>query len=130
MSWYDLDLTFDLAVVTLTSKILSGLYLGICKVKEVDIQNIQTIIRPYITDIFIDSYSPVKKSYSFITFSLLNCVVLILNLYMQFSESIPICVLFHYLCTVSLLLYLMVLKTISPGCGVLASLMLFLHLYS
>ena len=28
MSWPDLDLTFDLAVVTLTSKILSGLYLG------------------------------------------------------------------------------------------------------
>ena len=30
------------------------------------------------------------------------------------------------LCTVSLLLYVMVLKTISPGCGVRASLMLFL----
>ena len=28
MSWSDLDLTFDLAVVTLTYKILSGLYLG------------------------------------------------------------------------------------------------------
>ena len=27
MSWCDLDLTFDLAVVTLTYKILSGLYL-------------------------------------------------------------------------------------------------------
>ena len=27
MSWYDLDLIFDLAVVTLTYKILSGLYL-------------------------------------------------------------------------------------------------------
>ena len=27
-SWSDLDLTFDLAVVTLTYKILSGLYLG------------------------------------------------------------------------------------------------------
>ena len=26
MSWCDLDLTFDLAVVTLTYKILSGLY--------------------------------------------------------------------------------------------------------
>ena len=26
--WCDLDLTFDLAVVTLTYKILSGLYLG------------------------------------------------------------------------------------------------------
>ena len=47
-------------------------------------------------DIFIDSYSPVKKFYSFITFSSLNCLVLILNLYMQCSESIPICVLFHY----------------------------------
>ena len=31
-SWCDLDLTFDLAVVTLTYKILSGLYLGNCKV--------------------------------------------------------------------------------------------------
>ena len=30
-SWSDLDLT-DLAVVTLTYKILSGLYLGNCKV--------------------------------------------------------------------------------------------------
>ena len=29
------------------------------------------------------------------------------------------------LCTVSLLLYLMVLKTVSPGCGVQVSLMLF-----
>ena len=27
-SWYDLDLTFDLAIVTLSLKILSGLYLG------------------------------------------------------------------------------------------------------
>ena len=27
-SWSDLDLTFDLAVVTLSLKILSGLYLG------------------------------------------------------------------------------------------------------
>ena len=32
MSWSDLDLTFDLAVVTLSLKILSGLYLGNCKV--------------------------------------------------------------------------------------------------
>ena len=31
-SWCDLDLTFDLAVVTLTVKILSGLYLGNRKV--------------------------------------------------------------------------------------------------
>ena len=31
-SWCDLDLTFDLAVVTLTFKILSGLYGGHCKV--------------------------------------------------------------------------------------------------
>ena len=36
MSWSDKDLTFDLAVVTLSSKILSGLYLGNRKVKEVD----------------------------------------------------------------------------------------------
>ena len=28
MSWCDLDLTFDLARVTLSLKILSGLYLG------------------------------------------------------------------------------------------------------
>ena len=34
-SWCDLDLTFDLAVVTLTYKILSGLYLGNRKVQEV-----------------------------------------------------------------------------------------------
>ena len=28
MSWYDFDLAFDLAVVIMTFKILSGLYLG------------------------------------------------------------------------------------------------------
>ena len=33
-SWSDLDLTFDLAVVTLTYKILSRLYLGNGKVQE------------------------------------------------------------------------------------------------
>ena len=32
MSWCDLDLTFDLAAVTLSLKILSGLYLRNCKV--------------------------------------------------------------------------------------------------
>ena len=32
MSWSDLDLTFDLAVVTLTYKMLSKLYLGNRKV--------------------------------------------------------------------------------------------------
>ena len=37
VSWSDLDLTFDLAVVTLTYKILSGLYLGNLKVWEIDI---------------------------------------------------------------------------------------------
>ena len=31
-SWCDLVLTFDIAVVSMTFKILSGLYLGICKV--------------------------------------------------------------------------------------------------
>ena len=36
MPWCDLDLTFDLAVVTLSLKILSGLYLGNRKLKEVD----------------------------------------------------------------------------------------------
>ena len=30
-SWCDLDLTFDLAIVILTYKILSGVYLGNCK---------------------------------------------------------------------------------------------------
>ena len=35
-SWCDLDLTFDLAIVTLIYKILSGLYLGNCKVQKVD----------------------------------------------------------------------------------------------
>ena len=32
MSWCDLDLIFDLAVVTLSLKILAGLYLGNRKV--------------------------------------------------------------------------------------------------
>ena len=32
----DIDLTFDLAVVTLTIKLLFGLYLRNCKVQEVD----------------------------------------------------------------------------------------------
>ena len=36
MSWCDFDLTFDLAVVTLTFKILCGLYLRNNKVEEVD----------------------------------------------------------------------------------------------
>ena len=36
MSWCDLDLTFDLAIVTLTYKTLSGLYLGNHKVYEDD----------------------------------------------------------------------------------------------
>ena len=36
MSCCDLDLTFDLGVVTLTYKILSGLYLGHCKVYKID----------------------------------------------------------------------------------------------
>ena len=35
-SWSDLDLTFDLAVMTLSLKILSGLYLGNRKMQEVD----------------------------------------------------------------------------------------------
>ena len=34
--WCNLDLTFDLAVVTLFYKILSGPYLGKCKVYKVD----------------------------------------------------------------------------------------------
>ena len=35
-SWCDLALTFDLVIVTLSLKILSGLYLRNCKVQEVD----------------------------------------------------------------------------------------------
>ena len=35
-SWCDLDLTFDLAIVTLTFKILSRLYLGNGRVYQVD----------------------------------------------------------------------------------------------
>ena len=35
-SWCDLDLTFDLAILTLMFKILSGLYLRKCKVWEID----------------------------------------------------------------------------------------------
>ena len=35
-SWSDLDLTFELAIVTLSLKILSGLNLRNCKVQEVD----------------------------------------------------------------------------------------------
>ena len=35
-AWSDVDLIFDLAVVTLTYKILSGLYLGNHEVYEVD----------------------------------------------------------------------------------------------
>ena len=37
MLWCNLDLTFDLAVVTLTIKILSRLYLGICNLPEDEI---------------------------------------------------------------------------------------------
>ena len=36
MSWCDLDLTFDLPVVTFTFKILCGLYLSNRKAEEVD----------------------------------------------------------------------------------------------
>ena len=35
-SWCYLELTFDLAVVTLTCKILPGQYLSNCKMQEVD----------------------------------------------------------------------------------------------
>ena len=34
MSWPDLDLTFDLAVVTLTYKNLSGVYLGTVRCRK------------------------------------------------------------------------------------------------
>ena len=36
MSWCNLDLTFDLAIVTLTFIILSRPYLRKCKLQEVD----------------------------------------------------------------------------------------------
>ena len=36
MSWCDLDLTFDLVIMTLTYKILSRLFLGFHKVEKVD----------------------------------------------------------------------------------------------
>ena len=36
MLWHDLDLIFDLVVVTLPDKILPRLYLGNSKVQEVD----------------------------------------------------------------------------------------------
>ena len=38
-AWCDLDLTFDFAVVTLTFKIFCGLYLGNCRMLEVDTWN-------------------------------------------------------------------------------------------
>ena len=60
---------------------------------------------------------------------LLNCLVLILHLYIHFlSLRHYFLYLKHYLdlCTVSLLLHVMVSTTISPGCGVRASLVLFL----
>ena len=98
--------------------------------------------------ISIESYSPINKIYSFVIFSLLiyavisllKCPDLILYLYIHlflldviFSTEILFGALYNWhswkylnLCTVSLLLYFMVLKTISPGCGVWASLMLFL----
>ena len=37
MPWCDLDLTFDLIIVTISLKILFGLFLGIRKVSKVDI---------------------------------------------------------------------------------------------
>ena len=45
--------------------------------------------------------------------------------YFLYLNIIWIHYLYPNLCTVSLLIYFMVLKTISPGCGVWASLMLF-----
>ena len=36
-SWCDLDLTFDLVIVTMSFKNFSGLFLGIHKVQKVDI---------------------------------------------------------------------------------------------
>ena len=102
--------------------------------------------------ISIDSYSPNNKFYSFIFSLLINVVLLLLNslilvlyLYIHFSLSeMWFSLLKYYLelfitdtalkvsgsftvssFTDSPLLYLMVLKTISPGCGVQASLMLF-----
>ena len=50
-------------------------------------------------DISIDSYSPVNKFYSFISFSLLNCLVLILYLYMHFLSLRCYFLYLHYLDT-------------------------------
>ena len=36
MSWCDIDLTFDLVIVTMSFKILSGLFLGFHKVEKID----------------------------------------------------------------------------------------------
>ena len=100
----------------------------------------------------IDMSTLINKFYSFIIFSLLiNAVILLLNclvaipyLYIHFPSLrhhfLYLKIIWTFLqltflgkcpnlCTVSLLLYLMVLKTISRGCGVWASLMLFLFYY-
>ena len=73
MSWCDLDLTFDLAVVTLSLKILSGLLnsaLEFC---------LLYVLLPNCA-IYIDIFSPVYKFYSIKIFSLLlNVVILLLN---------------------------------------------------
>ena len=108
----------------------------------------------YIIVLFsIDSCSPINKFYSLIVIILLinavilllYCLVLILYLYIHFLSLrwyflylniiwsfvylTVLTLLWKYpnLCTVSLLLYLMVLKTIFPSFGVQASLMLCIY---
>ena len=97
----------------------------------------------YIIVLFlIDIYSTVNIFYSIIIFSLLiNAVILLFNCLVVIY--VPFLIFRHYfLClniidlyitdnalkvsrSVSLLLYLIVLKNVSPGCGVQASVMLF-----
>ena len=75
--------------------------------------------------IFIDSYTPVYKFYSFIIFCLLITAVILLLNYLLYIHFLTLLSKFPDLCTVSLLQNIMIVKTISPGCGVRASLMLF-----
>ena len=110
---------------------LPQLHIKACITTSVCMGNIQNIIQTY------KWISKWEKSYRFIIFSLMHCPVWILNLYMQFLSlrcyflclniiwTLTLLWKYPNLCTVSLLLYLMVLKTISPGCGVRAYLMLF-----
>ena len=99
MSWCDLDLTLDFAVVTLTYKILSGLYLGYCNVWEVDTWKghwlqlslmtkiyglLQLIIVYTFTQFVLFLLTSIFLLINFTASLLLNCLVLILHLYIHF----------------------------------------------